>query len=68
MIGQGTYYGASEKNAIIVQWGSRDSARMYVMLRSKSETFLATSGLAEAAKSPEALKARLINDEEFFCG
>jgi hypothetical protein len=51
---------------VIAQRGSLDSARVYLMLSSPSESYLETSGLEAAAKNPEILKSLLLGNEDLF--
>jgi 2-polyprenyl-6-methoxyphenol hydroxylase-like FAD-dependent oxidoreductase len=67
MIGTGTYSASGEKKALMVQRGSLDSARMYLMIQSpnpEDEAYLSTSGLSSL--SPSALKERLMSSSELF--
>lgn len=66
MIGKGSFYASGEKKAVIAQRGSLDSARVYAMLSSRSESYAASSGLEEAVKEPKELMKMLLNDEELF--
>jgi 2-polyprenyl-6-methoxyphenol hydroxylase-like FAD-dependent oxidoreductase len=69
MIGSGSYYASGEGKAIIAQRGSLDSAGVYVMLSSPSQSYLETSGLEEAVKNSAILKKMLLLEErELFEG
>lgn len=68
MIGNGSYYASGEGKAVIAQRGSLDSARVYVMISSPSESYLETSGLEEVVKNSAILKKMLVGEEEFFEG
>jgi 2-polyprenyl-6-methoxyphenol hydroxylase-like FAD-dependent oxidoreductase len=66
MIGGGSFYACEGGKAVIAQRGSLDSARMYLMLSSPSESYLKTSGLEAAAKNPESLKSLLLENADLF--
>ncbi|PMD17063.1 FAD/NAD(P)-binding domain-containing protein [Hyaloscypha hepaticicola] len=66
MIGSGSFYACEGGKAVIAQRGGRDSARVYLMLSSPSESYLETSGLEAAAKNPKTLKSLLLENESLF--
>jgi hypothetical protein len=68
MIRYGSFYACRGGKAVIAQRGSLDSARVYLMLSSPSESYLQTSGLEAAAKNPESLKSLLLGNEDLFAG
>ncbi|RDW88288.1 hypothetical protein BP6252_00320 [Coleophoma cylindrospora] len=58
LVGKGSYQACGDKKAIISQRGSQDSARIYLMLRDESESYLSTEGLTNPDRA--ALKDRLL--------
>jgi 2-polyprenyl-6-methoxyphenol hydroxylase-like FAD-dependent oxidoreductase len=66
MVGSGSFYACGGRKAVIAQRGGLDSARVYLMLSSPSESYLETSGLEAAAKHPESLKSLLLETEDLF--
>jgi 2-polyprenyl-6-methoxyphenol hydroxylase-like FAD-dependent oxidoreductase len=64
LIGKGSYVASAACGSIMAQRGSLDSARLYLMLRNPSETYLQDSGLLNLSTSE--LKARLLGDESLF--
>ncbi|CZR65395.1 related to tetracycline resistance protein from transposon Tn4351/Tn4400 [Phialocephala subalpina] len=64
LIGTGSYAACGDKKAIMTQRGSLDSARIYLMLSSPSETWLHDSGLDKM--SAEELKKELLSSPQLF--
>lgn len=64
LIGTGTYSACGDQKAIMVQRGSMDSARIYLMLSSAHEDWLSDSGLA--AMTMEELKNELLTSSQLF--
>ena len=69
MVGKGTYSACGPGKAVIVQRGSLDSARIYLMIKSPStsanqETWLTDSGLSSL--TPLALKNQLLTSPGLF--
>ena len=59
LVGSGSYSACGAGKAVMVQRGSLDSARIYLMISSEAESYLAESGLD--GMSAEELKGKLLN-------
>ena len=69
MVGTGSYIAAEEGKGVVVQRGSLQSARVYLVFKSppsskEPENFLKDSGLDSLA--PAELKARLLSDGDLY--
>ncbi|KAK0123858.1 hypothetical protein ONS95_008851 [Cadophora gregata] len=67
-IGTGSFMAMSHLKAVMSQRGAEDSARVYLMLRTESESHLQDYGIASLCSSPLKLKERLLGDESLFGG
>ncbi|PVH74295.1 FAD/NAD(P)-binding domain-containing protein [Cadophora sp. DSE1049] len=65
-IGTGSFVAMGHRKAVMSQRGAGDSARIYLMLRTESESFFQDSGISNLCSSPEKLKEKLLGDEQLF--
>jgi 2-polyprenyl-6-methoxyphenol hydroxylase-like FAD-dependent oxidoreductase len=64
LLGRGSYSAYGERKGVMFQRGSLDSARIYLMLTSDSETWLKTTCLDTL--SPIAVKEKLLKEPELY--
>ncbi|KAH7374111.1 hypothetical protein BKA64DRAFT_586586 [Cadophora sp. MPI-SDFR-AT-0126] len=65
-IGTGSFMAMGHCKAVMSQRGAGASARVYLMLRTDSESFFQDSGIGNLCSSPEKLKEKLLGDEQLF--